>query len=177
MLLGLVFVEEISLSWLNTAMFIRGMPSISAYSITTNFETDWIRKLLVFCLYLGAATEGDARLILTLTGISMTCLVVLANLGARAWGFMGRRPLRFGGPFEPIFAYCAAVAVGLALPYLAYRETQGGRQPAIRGTILHALMVAIIVVASDYNKIQQFLVIGSEVSPKAFSAFFPFNWI
>lgn len=173
-LLGLVFIEEIGLSWLNTTMFVRGMPSISAYSITTNYETDWIRKLIIFCLYLAAVTTGDTRLVLTLGGISLTCLVILANLGARSWGFMDRRPLRFGGPLEPILAYSAAVILGAAVPYLAYRETKGGRRAAIEGTIKHALLVGIIFVASDYNDIQKFLVIGSEVRiPFPITFYFP----
>lgn len=163
LLLGLVFSEEISYSWINTAMFVRGMPSISAYTITSNVDTDWLRQVLIFSLALGGSTTGRTQVVLTLFGISLTCAVLLANLGSRAWGFLKWKPLAFGGPLEPIIAYAAAIAVGIAVPYMGHRQTEAGGKTAMESVLKSAILVAIVFVLSDYDDFQQFLVIGSEV--------------
>ena len=163
LLLGLVFVEEISYSWINTAMLVRGVPSISAYTITTHVETDWLRKILVFCLALSSATTGRLQYIMTFFGISLACAVLLANLGSRAWGFLGWRPFTRGGIFEPIIAYLIAIAVGITIPYMGHREVGAGGQAAMESVLRSAVIVAFIFVLSDYDEFQKFLVIGSEV--------------
>jgi hypothetical protein len=144
-------------------MFVRGMPSISAYTITTNVETDWLRKVLIFCFALGAATTGRTQAVLSLFGISLACAVLLANLGSRAWGFLKWKPLAYGGPLEPIIAYAAAIAAGIAVPYMGHRKIEAGGKAAMESVLKSAIVVAIVFVLSDYDDFQQFLVIGSEV--------------
>ena len=89
----MVFTEELSLSWLNSSIFVNGMPSISAYDITSNVASDWLRKIIVFSLALAASTNGKTRAILTLFGIFLACIVLLANLGSRACGFLRWKPI------------------------------------------------------------------------------------
>ena len=74
-------------------MFVGGMPSISAYEVTSNVESDWLRKIIVFTLAMAASTDGKLRAVLTFFGIFLTCIVLLANLGARACGFLRWRPI------------------------------------------------------------------------------------
>ena len=165
LLLGLVFVEEISFSWINTAMFVRGVPSISAYSITTHVETDWLRKILVFTLAISATTTGKTQFVLTFFGISLACAVLLANLGSRAWNFLNWKPIAGkGGIFEPIIAYIAAIIVGLTIPYMGHREVSAGGKAAMESVLRSAVIVAVVFLISDYDEFQEFLVIGSEVS-------------
>lgn len=162
-LLGIVFYEEISYSWIYTAMFVRGVPSISACTVTSNVETDWLRKVIIFALALGGATTGRVQVVLTLFGISLTCAVLLANLGSRAWGFLKWRPLPYGGPVTPAIAYLAAILAGITVPYMGHRRIEAGGKAAMESVIISAVLVAAVFVLSDYDSFQQFLVIGSEV--------------
>lgn len=137
---------------------------MSAYSLDTNMESDWMRKVLLFMLYLSAAATGHAQAVLTLCGIALACLILLANLGSRAWGFLGWRPMYGGGGLlSSIVSYAAAVATGVVVPYLGHREMQVGGKSAIEIALKHALIVAIIFVISDYDDFQSFIVLGSEV--------------
>jgi hypothetical protein len=168
MILGLVFSEEISLSWTNVAMFVRGMPSISALSVTSNVQSDWLRKGIVLVLALASATMGNAQVILTLSGISMAAAVLLANLGSRSWRFLQWRPIAYAGPFQSAVAFLAAMATGALFPYLSHRQVEAGGKAAMESVIRIAFMVAVIFVISDYDEIQKFLVIGSEACNQDF---------
>lgn len=164
LLLGLVFSEEISLSWTNAAMFVRGLPSISAYAVTSKVESDWLRKILLISLAMASAASGTTQTVMTLFGIGLTCIVLLANLGSRAWGYMRWRPLVVGwGPFEAVIAYVAAILMGLFVPYLGHRQVTFGGKVAMESIIRISFLVAAVFVVSDFDDIQKFLVVGSEV--------------
>ena len=162
LILGIVFTEEISLSWTNVGMFVTGMPSISAFTITSRVESDWLRKVIIFSLALAGATTGYSQYALTLFGVSLTCAVLLANLGSRAWNFLQWQPLGYGGLLEPIVSYVAAIITGMVFPYLGHRQITSGGNGAMESVIRVAFMVAVVFVVSSYDEIQQFLVIGSE---------------
>jgi hypothetical protein len=162
LILGLVFTEEISLSWTNVGMFVSGMPSISAFAITSRVESDWLRKVLLFSLAMAGATSGLSQYALTLFGISLTCAVLLANLGSRAWNFLQWQPLGYGGRLEPIVSYVAAILTGIVFPYLGHRQVEAGGKAAMESVFRVAFLVAIVFVVSDYDEIQQFLVVGSQ---------------
>jgi len=166
LILGLVFLEEVSLSWIFTARLVRGVPSMSAYTLNSLVGADWLRKILVFSLAMGGATTGRTQSVLTLFGISLTCMVLLANLGARAWGFLQWKPIAIGGKLsfmEPLVAYLAAIVTGMLVPYMGHRGIQVGGEAAMESVMKSAILVAIIFVVSDYDEIQKFLVVGSEV--------------
>ena len=164
LILGLVFTEELSFSWINAAMFIHGMPSISAYEITANVGSDWLRKLLMFALALAAATEGTTRAFLTLSGILLACVILLANLGARSWGFLRWKPIPyFAGPLQPLMAYITAIVAGIFIPYMGHRSIQAGGKAAMESVVRAAFLVALVFVVSDHDDFQKFLILGSEV--------------
>jgi hypothetical protein len=163
LLLGVVFSEEISLSWTNVAMFVRGFPSMSAYAVTSRVESDWLRKVLILALAVASVTTGTTQFFLTLVGVGLTCVVLLANLGSRAWGFLKWKPLGYWGPLDSIVAFLAAVTTGLCVPYLAHRQVESGGKAAMESVIRMAFMVALLFVISDHDEIQKFLVVGSEV--------------
>jgi hypothetical protein len=174
LVLGLVFSEEISLSWVNVAMFVRGFPSISAYNVVSKVESDWLRKTLILCLAVASATTGTTQQICTLTGLSLGCCILLANLGARSWKFLGWKPTlassyfgncagtTFIGIVEPIIAYIMAIFTGICFPYLGHREIKVGGTVAVESIIRIAIVVAGLFVLSGYEEIQRFLVVGSE---------------
>ncbi|KAG7347836.1 hypothetical protein IV203_016541 [Nitzschia inconspicua] len=170
LVLGLVFSEEISLSWTNVAILVRGMPSVSAYAITSNVGSDWPRKILILVLAIASYTTGTFQKVCTLGGVTLTCLVVLANLGSRSWKYlhwkptMGMKSWCFGicTPLDPIMAYVAAIMMGICFPYLGHRRIQSGGTGAMESVLRLAVLVAGLFILSDYDEIQKFLVVGSE---------------
>jgi len=166
LILGLVLSEEISLSWLNASMLVRSMPSVSAHTLTTNAGSDWLRKLLTLLLALSGAATGDVQKYMTISGICLACIVLLANLGSRAWFFMKWRPFRYSGPLSALFGYFAAVLAGLAVPYMGHREMEAGGKRALESVISSAFIVAVVFVLSDFDEIQKLIVVGSETCPQ-----------
>ena len=164
LILGLVLTEEISHSLLNTSMMVRGMPSTSAHYFVSPFAPDLLRKIVIFCLATAGATTGTLQSTLTLVGIALACLTLLANLGSRAWHFLGWRPFRYNGPFALLAGYVMAVFTGLMIPYLGHRRMSDGGKAAMEAVVKSALLVAVCFILSDYDDIQKFLVVGSEVS-------------
>jgi len=164
LILGLVLTEEISLSWTNASMLVRAMPSISAHTMTSRIGSDWLRKAIVLCLALAGAAGGTTQTVLTLIGIGGACVVLLSNIGSRSWHFLKWKPIRYQGPGAPVVAYLSSVAAGIAVPYMAHREIEIGGKAAMQHVLKTALIVAVIFVVSDVDALQQFLIIGSEVS-------------
>lgn len=174
LVLGMVFSEEISLSWVNVAMSVRGFPSISAYKVVSKVESDWLRKALILCLAVASATSGTTQQICTLIGLSMACCIVLANLGARSWKYLGWKPTlascyfgncagtTFSGIVEPVVAYAFAILTGICFPYLGHREVKVGGTVALESILRIAIVVVGLFVLSGYEEAQKLLVVGSE---------------
>ena len=162
LLLGLVFSEEISFAWTNVGVYVRGMPSFSAYAITSEVESDWLRKTILLSFALASVATGNIQLGLALFGLSLTCATILANLGARTWYYMQWRPIGNYGSFEPLVSFLAAMGAGFFFPYLGHRQVESGGKGAMESVIRIAFMVAAVFIASDFDVVQKFLVVGSE---------------
>ena len=104
LILGLVFGEEIGHSWTHVAMLVRGMPSISALALREGVMSgsDWLRKALVFILAIAGYTTGRYQEICTLLGLSLTCWVLLANLGSRSYRTLQWKPIRSSASRRPV---------------------------------------------------------------------------
>ena len=163
LIVGLVLVEEISLSWTNVVMMVQACPSISAYSVSRDSGSDWIRKFILLTLALAGATTGKAQVVLTMIGILSTCAILLANIGARAWYFFQWQPLGYQGPFATVLAYMAAIVAGLAVPFLSHRTASVGGKPAIESILKLAILLALCFVVSDFDSVQKYIIIGKEV--------------
>jgi len=166
LILGLVLNVEISLSWVNTSMLVRAMPSISAFTLTSKLESDWIRKLMVLILAMAGAATGYTQKYMTLLGVTVACWILLANLGSRAWYFLKWKPLGYNGPFATLLAYIGAVLTGLFLPYMGHREIEAGGKRALEAVVISALIVASFFCISDIDEVQRFLVVGSDSCPQ-----------
>lgn len=169
LLLGLILYEEMSQVWLNCSMFIRGTPSVAAYTLFSNFDSDWPRKLSIFILALAAMQDvgGEAQRYLTLVGIGISMSILAANLGSRAWFHLKLKPMGQGGmlaPIAPIISYLAAVFTGLIFPYIGFNQIQAGGKAAIQLIVTNCVIVAAVFVLSDLDTVQNFIVVGSEVS-------------
>lgn len=165
LVLGLVLSEEISNVWLNASMLVRGTPSISAYTITQPITIDWPKQALLLLLAVAAIAEfgTQAQHILTLTGIGWGCAVLAANVGARAWRHLQLTPLPYRGPLPTVAAFFAAIITGLVIPYIGFRQAQIGGQVALETIIIGAFIVAVVFAISDFDKVQSYIVAGSEV--------------
>jgi len=171
LILGVVFIEEISLSWTNVALLVRGIPSISAYTFDTRFGTDWLRKLIILLFAVSSASTNQIfQKVCTMTGIIMTCSVLLANLGSRSWKYLHWAPVKglslfgnnMGTPLDPIIGYIAAIMTGICFPFLGHRQIESGGTAAIESVIRIAIVVATLFILSDYDEFQKLLVTGSE---------------
>lgn len=162
LILGLVLTEEISLSWINSSMLVRASPSVSAHTLLHGTGSDLSRKAVVLTLALAGAASGNLQKYMTLAGISLACLVLLANLGSRAWLFLKWKPLRYQGPGSSVAAYLAAVATGAVFPYMGHRTMEIGGKASVEHVLKTGIIVALIFLASNLTEVQKFLIIGSE---------------
>ncbi|GKY90464.1 hypothetical protein MPSEU_000020200 [Mayamaea pseudoterrestris] len=162
LILGLVLTEEMSLSWLNASMLVRASPSVAAHTLTCPVAPDLMRKLVIFVLALASVASGNAQLILTLMGIGGACLVLLANMGSRAWHFLRWKPQRYSWFGAGFLAYGKAVVFGMVFPYLGHRDIMVGGKAAIEYVIRTSFLAALAFVLSDVDEVQRFLVIGSD---------------
>jgi hypothetical protein len=168
LVLGLVFSEELALSWTNVAMLVRGIPSISAYALITAVDSDWPKKVLLFLFSIAASATGLLQKVCTFAGLALTCCVLLANLGSRSWKYLHWKPTMSGiygignGPFAPTFAYMTAILTGICFPYLGHRQVESNGTTAVESVLRIAIVVAGCFILSDYDEIQKFLLVGSE---------------
>jgi hypothetical protein len=163
LILGLIFTEELSLSWLNAGMMVRATPSVSAHTLTSIPGSDSLRKIILFTLAMAGTASGRIQKALTLFGIAAACVVFLSNLGSRAWHFMRWKPLRYQGWGADFVAWVLSIATGMCIPYMGHRAIAIGGKAALEHVIESAFVVAITFVISDLDEIQKFLVLGSEV--------------
>ena len=175
LILGLILHEELSHVWLNVSMFVRGTPSVAAYTLLSNFDSDWPRKLVVFMLAITATMEeGSAyQRYCTLVGIGSAMILLAANLGSRAWYFMKWKPIKLGGGggnccstvishMSPMISLFIATLTGLIFPYMGFGKIQAGGKAAVQLVIVNCIIVAICFVASDLDVLQEFIVLGSQ---------------
>lgn len=148
-------------------MFVTGTPSVAAHTIISNSDSDWPRKLSLFILTLAGLSDfvdADGQTYLTLVGIVMSITILAANLGSRAWHFMNWKTLGQGRFYVPVLSYSLSVMTGLLFPYIGFGRIQAGGKSAILMVCWNALLVAVVFVFSGIEKVQKFLVNGSEVS-------------
>lgn len=162
LVLGLALTEEMSLSWLNASMMIRATPSLSAHSLFTSVGSDTFRRLVLLILTLAGITQGTLQSVLTFGGIFGACIILPANLGARAWYFQNWKPMQYHGRGSFVLAFLYAVLAGIAFPFMGHRLIRTGGKGAMEHVIRTAFFVAVAFVISDYDAFQKFLVVGSE---------------
>ena len=164
LILGLVLPEETSLSWLNTTMMVRAAPSISAHSLMGPPCRDALRKWMLLFLVLAGAITGTPAQVLSVMGIVGACLIVLANLGARAWYNLQWKPLPYNDFGASLVAYASAVLVGILFPFLAHRDVKTGGRGAMEHVLSTALMVAVAIVGTSLDQVQELILGMNHVS-------------
>jgi hypothetical protein len=151
-----------SLSWLNASMMIRATPSISAHSLFSPIGSDTFRRVVLLTLTFAGITQGWFQSILTACGVVGACIILLANLGARAWYFLNWKPMQYNGFGSFVIAYIYAILTGIVVPFMGHRLIRTGGKGAMEYILKTAFFVAVAFVISDYDDLQKFLVVGSE---------------
>lgn len=160
-ILGFLLYQEMGHVWLNVAMFIQGLPSVAAYTIITSFDSDWPRKVVILLLTISTAMDvgGAYQRYCVLASIGFAMILLVANLGSRAWYFMKWKPLRGCGGGDmvlaPYLSLFAAVITGLLFPYIGFTQIQAGGKSAIQLIIWNCILVSLFFVASGFDIIQQ----------------------
>ena len=160
-ILGFLLYQEMGHVWLNVAMFIQGMPSVAAYTIITSFDSDWPRKVVILLLTITTAMDVGSvyQRYCILASIGFAMILLVANLGSRAWYFMKWKPLRGCGGCDmvlaPYLSLFAAVITGLLFPYIGFTRIQVGGKSAIQLIIWNCILVSLFFVASGFDIIQQ----------------------
>ena len=163
LVLGLVLEEEIRHVGLNLALCVRGTPSVAAHTLVSHAVGDWPRQLVLLLLALATGMEeGRRRWQVTQAGLGVAALLLSANLGARGWYFLRRKPLRLGeGPaafLAPVLSLAAATLHGLLFPYLGCAGIQAGGRAAVQLVMTRVVVVALLFVVSGMDAVQQLVV-------------------
>lgn len=156
LIFGLVLTEEISLSWLNASMLIKGSPSVAAHSVSSLLSSDIFRKAVILCLALAGAATGRTQKGLTILGVAAACALFLSNLGSRAWYFMGWKPLPYQGIGSTPLAWIVSVLMGAIFPFMAHRRIHVGGKTALEHIIVTAVVVGIVFIAAGIAELQRF---------------------
>ena len=102
-----------------------------------------------------------------LTSVSITCTLLAANLGSRAWKHLEIPPMRLAHrvwtPIGFLAAYFLAVLLGLLVPFLGMRQVYRGGHHALRSVNIAAFTTALFYILSDFDIFQKYLVEGAEV--------------
>ena len=176
LILGLVLTEEISLSWLNASMLVQASPSVAAHALTSMLGSDILRKATILCLALAGAASGGARKGLTGLGLIGACLLLLSNLGSRAWHFMGCKPMAYQGSCSAMLAWFASILAGIAFPFMGHRKIHVGGDAALEYVILTGTAVGLVFIASGVDEMQRFLLISSDECNQDFVNFAVGAW-
>lgn len=146
-------------------MLVWGMPSISAFTLSQPVSVDWPKQALLLILSISAVLEAGSRAqsIATLVGIGWACCVLCANVGARAWRHLKWKSMPYRGHGRIVVSFLAAIATGLVIPYVGFRQAQSGGQVALETVLIGSLIVAAVFIVSDFDAVQEFIILGSEV--------------
>ncbi|GKY95936.1 hypothetical protein MPSEU_000554200 [Mayamaea pseudoterrestris] len=154
--LGFVLREETSLSWLNVTMMVRAAPSVSAaHSLMGMPSRDAIYKWTLLCLVLAGAIQGTPAQVLLFMGITGACMMLLANLGARAWYNLQWQPQQYDGFGAFVLAYATAVMAGIMVPFMAHRDVRTGGRGAVEHVLATSLVVAVVFTITSVTQVQQ----------------------
>lgn len=174
---GFVLRHETSHSILAMSLLVRGTNSVGSYVWRGGSLTDYPRfiVLLTFALATFASPNYPLRDILSLCGTALGSVLLLCNLGSRAWNKVELGFIDASNYFTPILSTLASLMAGLFFPYVGLRFVDGGtdyedEQTAVEKIIFNpngkrarqnvtavASIVALVFLFSDVQIIQDAL--------------------
>jgi hypothetical protein len=169
-IVGFILTEETSLAGANMGILVRNTPTHCALSLKEppTLHHDAIRKVCILSLVLAASTFGWTQTVFTAMGVILTCLLLIINIGARAWYFMDFLTIkrdRIGG--STLMPFLLSFFTGLSLSFMSSRISALGGKRAIEQIIFSAVWIALVMILSDMDRILQQVVIGTTVRKKS----------
>jgi hypothetical protein len=163
---GLILTEETSLAGANIGLLVRNTPSLCALGLRQppTMHHDAIRKVCILSLVLASSTLGWTQTILTATGVILSILVLLLNLGARAWHYMDFWTIkrdRIGG--SAVMPFLLSLFTGLSLSFMSSRVAVSGGKRAIEHIIFHVVCVGLVMILSATDRFLKLVVVETSV--------------
>lgn len=125
---GLVLKYETSHAMLAVSLLVRGTNSVGSYVWRGGSLTDYPRLFLLIVLTLAsfASPQYPVRDFLTLSGTIIGSILLLCNLGSRAWNKVDIGFIDVSNVFTPMLTILASLFAGLLFPYVGLRCVDGG---------------------------------------------------
>ena len=128
LIFGFVLNNETSHTWLALSIFVRGTNSVGSHVWCDGALTDYPRILLLILLILASVASPltPVRDGLTISGAVLGCILLLCNLGSRAWKKADLGFVDSSNFFTPYLAILASLLAGITFPYMGLRSVDGG---------------------------------------------------
>lgn len=128
LLFGFILKHETSHSILGISLLVRGTNSVGSYVWRSGSLTDYPRLILLIILLLAcvASPMYPIRDILSLSGTIIGIILLLCNLGCRAWNKVDIGFIDASNFFTPTLTVLASLLAGLLFPYVGLRFVDGG---------------------------------------------------
>ena len=148
-------------------LLVRNTPTHCALQLRSIIRNDLLQKLCILSLILGACSTEWTQTAFRSTGVTLACLLLMINIGARSWYFMGLTAFkrdRIGG--SHIMPFLLSLFAGLSLTFLSTRVSAAGSKRSIESIILSAACVAVVMIVSNLDQVQKLIIINDEVRRK-----------
>ena len=155
---GFVLSQELRFSMLNAEMFVKGLPSMSAYWISGGIQTDLVPKAILFCFAVACITNDFESILFRMMGIYLAFVTLLVNLGARVCENTKIYLPIYNGWGSSILSYFYAVVMGVLFPFLALNDSKQGGTRSLTSIAFSSTLAGAIYVASGIETVQSLLV-------------------
>ena len=125
---GFILKNETSYCMLSMSLFVKGTNSVGSYVWRGGSLTDYPRLalLMTFSLASFASPDYPLRDILSLCGTLIGTILLLCNLGSRAWSKAEIGYIDASNVFTPTLTILASLLAGIVFPYVGLRFVDGG---------------------------------------------------
>jgi len=123
---GFILSNETSQSLLAMSIFVRGSNSVASHVWRSGTLTDYPRLGLLMILTLASFAVGRVQQALTLAGSLLGSLIIVCNLGSRAWKKIEVNPIESSNMFTHLNQILASIFAGLAFPFMGLRAVDRG---------------------------------------------------
>lgn len=146
-------------------LLVRNTPAHCAYLLQAVIRDDLLRKVCLFSFVLGASTVGWWQTAFKGIGVILACLLLMINIGSRSWYFLDLSSFkrdRIGG--NSIMPFLLSIFTGFSLSFLSSRVSASGGQRSIEHIVLSAVVIAVVMIVSSFERFQKLIIMDDEVS-------------
>jgi hypothetical protein len=145
-------------------ILVRNTPTHCALRLQDPMHQDAIRKVCILTLAVAASTFGWTWTVLTSIGVLLSCILLLINIGARAWYYLDfstiKRDRICGSTIMP---FVLSVFTGFSLSFMSNRIAASGGKRAIEHIIVCGICIAFVMIISDADRVLKHVIIQNKV--------------